>query len=242
VLGAVSSPQLGNTRDVFVYLPPSYRRRTRHPVIYMQDGQNLFDPALSFAGSWRVDRTLDRACRRGLEAVVVGIANAGPARLDEYSPWPGPDGGGAGARYLAFVTDTVKPLIDQRFRTLPEAEHTGIAGSSMGGLMALYAFFRQPDRWGFAAALSPSLWFAQAELLELVAGSGPPRGRLYLDVGLLEGERHVHAVRHLRDRLVALGYRTDRHLRCVVDPLGRHHESDWGRRFRRALPFLLRGA
>jgi predicted alpha/beta superfamily hydrolase len=178
VLEAVPSPQLGNTRDLYVYLPPSYPGGGPYRVIYMQDGQNLFDPALSFAGSWRVDRTLDRADGRGLEAIVVGIANAGESRIDEYGPWRHPDqGGGRGDDYLAFVSETVKPLIDQRFPTLPRAEHTGIAGSSLGGLIAVYAFLRFPDRWGFAAGLSPSVWFAEPELLELAAAAGPPHGR-----------------------------------------------------------------
>jgi predicted alpha/beta superfamily hydrolase len=241
VLQGVESPELGNTRDLYVYLPPSYPRDDGHPVIYMQDGQNLFDPRLSFAGSWRVDRA---AGRKGLEAVVVGIPNAGPARIDEYSPWRNAEagGGGAGDRYLEFVTGTVKPLVDREFRTRPGPEHAGIAGSSMGGLVALYAFLRQPEDWGFAAALSPSIWFAEAALHDLVARSGPPHGRLYLDVGRREGETHVAALGRLEQRLTDRGYQKDRHLRCVIDRFGKHHESDWGRRFGRALPFLLRGA
>src|SRR5438445_109983 len=130
----------------------------------MQDGQNLFDPALSFAGTWSVDKALTWASRRGLDAIVVGIPNMGDARIAEYDPFMG-----TGDGYLDFVTHTVKPIVDAQFPTLPDRRHTGIAGSSMGGLISLYAFFRYSESFGFAAALSPSLWFADGALVDLVA-------------------------------------------------------------------------
>ena len=236
VLPSVHSPQLDNQRDLFVYLPPT-SRRTRHPVIYMQDGQNLFDPAMSFAGTWAVDEALRWASRRGLDAVVVGIPNMGDARLAEYDPFRG-----TGDRYLDFVTHTVKPLVDARFPTLPDRNHTGIAGSSMGGLISLYAFFQYPEVFGIAAALSPSLWFADGALLDLVARTPkvPGGGRLYLDVGMREGEQTLALGRRLRDLLLAKGYEAGRDFRWGEDQDGVHHESAWGRRFRAALPFLLR--
>ena len=238
MLPSVHSPELDNRRDVFVYVPAARARGdARYPVFYMQDGQNLFDPALSFAGTWGVDEALRWAGRRGLDAIVVGIPNMGAARIAEYDPFMG-----TGDRYLDFVTQTLKPLVDAQFPTLPDREHTGIAGSSMGGLISLYAFFRYAERFGFAAALSPSLWFADGALLDFVARAPrvPGGGRLYLDVGMREGQQTVALARRLRDLLVAKGYETGRDFRWVEDKDGVHHESAWGRRFREALPFLLR--
>ena len=120
VLASVYSPELANRRDVLVYLPPSYHTgRRSYPVVYMHDGQNLFDPATSFAGDWGMGRILDGAARRGLEAIVVGVPNRGAERLDEYSPFrdPAARGGGRGAAYAAFLARTLKPLVDRRFRT-----------------------------------------------------------------------------------------------------------------------------
>lgn len=241
VIPAVVSPQLGNRRDILVYTPGSYERGgTRYPVIYMQDGQNLFDPATSFAGDWGLKAALARASRRGVETIVVAIPNMGPARIDEYSPFEDPKaGGGAGDQYVRFLIDTVKPLVDERFRTLPDRAHTGIAGSSLGGLISLYAFFDQPDVFGFTAALSPALWFANAAIVHLAERAPRTVGRIYFDVGLQEGAAHVALARRLRDTLVAKGYDAGREFRFVEDRYGKHHESAWGRRFRKALPFLL---
>jgi predicted alpha/beta superfamily hydrolase len=236
VLPSVYSPQLDNRRDLYVYVPAvSVPVGTGYSVIYMQDGQNLFDPAMSFAGTWGVDEALRWASRRGLDAIVVGIPNMGEARLAEYNPF-----GKAGDRYLDFVIHTVKPLVDAQFPTLPDRGHTGIAGSSMGGLISLYALFRYSESFGFAAALSPSLWFAGGALLDLVARAPRVPGRLYLDVGMREGEHNVALGRRLRDLLLAKGYEAGRDFRWVEDKDGVHHESAWGRRFRQALPFLLR--
>ncbi|HVH09302.1 MAG TPA: alpha/beta hydrolase-fold protein [Gemmatimonadales bacterium] len=240
VLPTVYSPQLDNRRDLLVFVPPSYARgHARYPVIYMQDGQNLFHAETSFAGTWSVGEAIEWASRRGVEAIVVGIPNAAK-RIAEYSPFVGAEGGGAGDRYLEFITRTVKPLVDERFRTVPDRPHTGIAGSSMGGLISLYAFFRYSEVFGFAAALSPSVWFAGGAILEVVARAPRTPGRLYLDIGMREGERSVEFARRLRDLLVERGFQLGRDLQWVEDRDGVHHESAWGPRFRTALPFLLR--
>lgn len=239
---AVESPQLGNRRNLLVYTPASYARGdARYPVIYMHDGQNLFDAATSFAGDWGLKSALAWASRRGLEAIVVGIPNMGVARIDEYTPFMDPKaGGGNGDRYLDYLINTVKPLVDARFRTLPDRTHTGIAGSSLGGLISLYAYFRYPSVFGFAAALSPALWFANGAILDVAEQAPRVPGRVYFDVGLREGEAHVILARRLRDVLLAKGYEPHRELRWVEDQEGRHHESAWGKRFRKVLPFLLR--
>jgi predicted alpha/beta superfamily hydrolase len=229
-------------RNLLVYTPASYGRGdARYPVIYMQDGQNLFDPRTSFAGDWGLKGALAWASRRGADAIVVGIPNKGAARIDEYTPFVDPRvGGGQGERYIDYLINTIKPLVDERFRTHSDARHTGIAGSSLGGLISLYAYFQYPEVFGFTAALSPSLWFANGAILDLVERSSRSPGRVYLDVGLREGPAHVALARRLRDVLVAKGYDLRGDLRWVEDREGRHHESAWGRRFRKALPFLLR--
>ena len=243
VLPAVYSPELDNRRDLLVFVPPSYARgNTCYQVIYMHDGQNLFDAATSFAGAWGVGEGIEWASRRGVEAIVVGIPNIGATRIDEYSPFVGAEGGGKGDRYLEFVTRTAKPLLDERFRTLPDREHTGIAGSSMGGLISLYAFFRYPEVFGFAAALSPSVWFADGAMLDVIARAPRLPGRLYVDIGRREDARSVEFARRLRDVLLEKGYVAGRDLKWLEDADGVHHESAWGRRFRKALPFLLQAA
>ena len=242
VLPGVYSPELANRRDVLVSLPPSYHTgRRSYPVVYMHDGQNLFDPATSFAGDWGMGRILDHADRRGLEAIVVGIPNRGSERLDEYSPFRDPvaRGGGRGAAYAAFLARTLKPLVDRRFRTRLSRDHTLIAGSSMGGLISLYALFRHPDVFGGAGVLSPSLWFGGGAIFANVDRAAFVPARIYLDIGALEGTEHVANARRMRDLLLAKGYRSGQDLRWLESRTGCHNERSWGRRFARALPWLL---
>ena len=235
------SPQLQNYRDVLVALPPSYGEgHHRYPVVYMHDGQNLFDPATSYAGDWNLLVTLADLAGEGIEAIVVGIANKGSFRRYEYSPFRDPEhGGGDGDRYLAFMTDTVRPQVDRDFRTLTGPGSTVVAGSSMGGLISLYALYRRPDVFGGAAAFSPSAWFAEDALIKLAAAEPPPAGRLYLDVGTAESPVLVDSVRQLRDTLVEAGLSEGEQFHYLEDEGADHHEAHWGRRFRDALPFLL---
>lgn len=237
----VGSESPGLDRDLAVYLPPSYGHGDRrYPVLYMQDGQNLFDPEASFAGSWRVDLAMNRAAARGLEGIVVGIPNAGEERIAEYSPFDDPESGlGRGGDYVGYLAGIIKPLVDGRFRTLPQRETTGVVGSSMGGLISLFAFFARPDVFGVMGALSPSLWFAARAIFEPLEAAPFHPGRLYLDVGRLEGAVTLEDARRLRRLLHSKGYREGEHLRYVEDRAGKHEEAAWSRRFRAALPFLL---
>ena len=237
-----AGPKLpGLDRDLTVYLPPSYGETDRrYPVLYMQDGQNLFDPEASFAGSWRVDLAMNWAAARQREGIVVGVPNAGEDRIAEYSPFDDPEGGlGRGNEYVSHLAETIKPLVDARFRTLPQRETTGVVGSSMGGLISLVAFFARPDVFGIMGALSPSLWFAERAIFGLLEAAPSEPGRLYLDVGRLEGPETLANARRLRDLLGAKGYVQGAQLRYVEDRAGKHDEAAWGRRFRAALPFLL---
>ena len=257
VAQGVLSPRLSNRRDIFVYLPPSYSHtEQRYPVLYMHDGQNLFDNALSFAGEWRVDETMEQLSReRRLEAIVVGIPNMGEQRMDEYSPFHHAGlGGGQGDVYLEFIVHTLKPIIDRDFRTRAEPAATGIMGSSMGGLISLYAFFRYPSVFGFAGVMSPSLWFAGYRMLGFVETAVFNPGRLYLDAGTreygdahhgnhhprTESRKYYASVRRLKRLLVAKGYRPHRNLLHIEEKWASHNESAWERRLPLAIEFFLR--
>jgi predicted alpha/beta superfamily hydrolase len=255
----VYSPQLNNRRHLLVYLPPSYQpgHDKRYPVLYMQDGQNLFDNATSFAGEWGVDEAMEElAQKQGLEAIIVGIPNTGQMRAAEYSPFPDSQmGGGLGDQYVAFVAHTVKPLIDRDFRTLPDKMNCGIMGSSMGGLISLYAFFHCPDVFGFTGVMSPSLWFGHGRIMTYVQDAAYHPGKIYLDVGTREhGEddwsgvftRRTHSrqyyarVRHMKRILVNKGYRPIHDLLHVEEKWANHNEAAWRRRLPKALQFFLK--
>jgi len=242
-LEGLYSPQLDNRRDVLVYLPPSYGTEAarRYPVLYMHDGQNLFDRATSFGAEWEVDQTLEAASEDGLEAIVVGLLNLGDARLDEYSPWPDEKHakGGRGDLYLDFIVQTVKPIIDADFRTHPDRRSTGIAGSSMGGLISLYGFFRNHDTFGFCGVMSPALWYGGRKIYGFVEKAPFVPGRVYVDVGTQEGKQELTDVRQLKELLTKKGYRRGSDLLYVVEMGGAHNEEAWARRMRRELHFLL---
>jgi predicted alpha/beta superfamily hydrolase len=249
----VRSATLGNTRDLFVYLPRSYPTGARrYPVVYMHDGQNLFDHALSYAGEWQVDETMEALSHEGIEAIVVGVPNAGMQRLEEYTPFRDARGtGGQGAKYVDFLANMVKPLIDRDFCTLPDREHTGVLGSSLGGLISMFAFFHRPEVFGFAGVMSPSFWFAQEAIFPYVQRQPFVPGRLYIDAGTAEdmnprrrllrrpqvGNCAIN-VRRMHSLLLEKGYSAD-DLLVYEEPGGIHHESAWARRLPDALRFLL---
>lgn len=244
VLPDVLSPQLRNYRDLLVALPPGYEAADRrHPVVYMQDGQNLFDPATSYAGDWGLVGALGDPALPGVRPIVVGIPNMRRRRRYEYSPFRDIiHGGGGGDRYLAFVVETVKPLVDASFRTRRERSHTVIAGSSLGGLISLYGLYRYADVFGAAGVLSPALWVADRAILGYVGQMASLAvGRVHLDVGTAEGADALRDVRALRGLLIAAGQVPGRDLSYVEDAGAEHDEAAWGRRFRAALPFLLGG-
>ncbi len=255
VLQGIESPQLGNRRDLLVYLPPSYGESARrYPVLYMHDGQNIFDSATSYAGEWYVDETMEALATEGIEAIVVGIPNIGERRFNEYIPFPAPDLEDAqGEQYVAFIADTIKPIIDRDFRTRPEREATGVMGSSLGGLISLYAFFRRSEVFGLAGVVSPALRWGKRGIFPFVKGSAFVPGRVYMDVGKAEGvglvdkrkaqrsfaHNYVLQVRKMNDLLRKKGYQPGENLLYVEEEGGIHHESTWARRLPAALRFLL---
>jgi predicted alpha/beta superfamily hydrolase len=247
---SLRSPTLPRTkRRLLAWLPPSYGSEgKRFRVIYMHDGHNLFDEAASYSGAWRVDLAMAELAAEGVEAVVVGIPNAGDARHLEYSPWIDPaHGGGNGAEYMRFVVDTAKPFVDESLDTCRDRFGTGLAGSSLGGNISIYGLLAHSDVFGFAAALSPAFWFAASDWFSFLETAGHTPARIYLDVGGNEieddpakSDRYLRAMRETEAALSAAGYGPDE-LRTVFDAEGTHLETAWRARIPGALRFVLTG-
>ncbi len=244
VLPGVHSPQLDRDTDLLIWLPPDYAGGDRrYPVVYLHDGQNLFDRRTGFGGlEWRADETMTALHREGLDAVLVGIPNAGSERMEDYTRYTDPEHGGGGAEdYLAFVAETVKPLVDEVVRTQPEREHTSTVGSSLGALVSLSCFLLRSEVFGGAGLLSPSFWWPGDRLLEDLR-AGIPAGRVYLDVGGQErddargSEAYVQDVRRVAEFFDAA---PETLLRLEFDPDGHHGERWWAERLPDALRFLL---
>jgi predicted alpha/beta superfamily hydrolase len=225
-------------RELYAYLPRAYEGGDgRYPVLYMHDGRNLFDEKTSHAGEWRVDETMEALAQQGLEAIVVGIPH-GPDRGAEYVPSE------RGGEYIAFLVDEVKPLVDATLRTVPERAATGLAGSSLGGIISLYGFLTRNDVFSYAGVMSPAFWWDES-LYELATATPRRAGRIWMDVG---GDEHpdkpersrayVEGFERMSSILRALGY-DESQLRTVLEPGAPHHESAWARRLPDMLRFLL---
>ncbi len=236
------SPQLDNQRDLLVYLPPGYDEGIeRYPVVYMHDGQNLFDATTSFAGvEWGVDEQMEALARRGLQAIVVGINHMGARRIAEYNPFEDQDHGvGVGEAYLAFLAETLKPYIDRSFRTRPEPSQTLLFGSSMGGLISLYGLLRRPEVFARVGVMSPALWPGQRAIFDLVRSSANGTGCIYLDIGTGEQQLARRQAREMGELLIKQGYLPEQNLRYHEEPGAGHYEAAWGARFTNALTWLL---
>ncbi len=240
-------PQLGRKRRIWAYLPPDYWTANRHyPVIYMMDGQNLFDAYGSFSGEWAVDKALNKLFSQGdchssqmSDCIVIGIENGGEHRLSEYSPWPNPEhGGGEGSLYLDFVVNTLKPLIDKTLRTKTDRAHTGIMGSSMGGLISMYAALNRPDIFGMAGVFSPALWFSTAIYQYAKTQKPTHQVRILLMAGQKESETMVSELLDMYETLLEAGH-ADENLHYDLHSDGEHAEWFWAREFEHALIWLL---
>lgn len=244
-------PSLGRSRRVWIYLPPGYDRGTeQYPVVYLQDGQNVFDAVTSFAGEWGVDETLDSLAALDVPgAIVVAVDNGGALRLNEYNPWKNASprlGGGEGDAYVDFLARTLKPYIDARYRTRPDSRSTTIAGSSMGGLIALYASLTRPHVFGNAGVFSCACWIARDSINALVARTIPGRSsaRFYFVVGSQEGRNREpeHDQTSIVSALNNAGFRTGSAVVARVAADGRHEEWFWRREFPAAFLWLIGAA
>jgi predicted alpha/beta superfamily hydrolase len=241
------SRYLPGGRTLIVYVPGIYDRRPdlRFPVLYMQDGQNLFDPGTSFIQGvyWRMGETADRLIGEGAiqPLVIVGIYNTGKRRLREYTPSKDRKVGGGGAdRYGRMLTREIKPFVESQYRILPGVANTGIGGSSLGALLTLYLGLRYRQIFGKMAVLSPSVWWNQRWILNYVAKARvEPRPQIWLDAGTLESAHEIEDLRRLRDAMIARGWQVGRDLAYGEVQGGKHDEAAWAQRVDPFLRFLF---
>ncbi|MDQ6808576.1 MAG: alpha/beta hydrolase-fold protein [Verrucomicrobiota bacterium] len=244
---------LGNRREVLVYLPRGYRRRTRarYPVLYLHDGQNIFDAATSFAGvEWSADETAQRLIRSHLiePVIIVAVANTGVNRIHEYAPTRGviddsakrkKRSKGLAKKYGRFLVEELKPFVDKLYRTRPEAEFTGLGGSSLGGLATLVIGLWFPDVFTRLAVMSPSIWWDNCVVYDMVdsieEGAKPPL-KIWLDTGTYEAGWERAAV--LREKLIEKGWRLYDDLHFQEYEGADHSEGAWAARFDAVLRYL----
>ncbi|MES2332816.1 MAG: alpha/beta hydrolase-fold protein [Bacteroidota bacterium] len=228
---AFSIPQLDRKRRVWIYLPKGYASSSKiYPVLYMHDGQNLFNEQTAPFGEWGVDECLDTLQQKlGKECIVVGIDNGGSKRMTEYNPSDNDKNGkGEGKQYVEFLAKTLKPFIDSKYRTKKGPENTFVAGSSMGGLISLYAVLQYPDVFGGAGVFSPSLWIAPEifPMAEKFTTTGTPK--FYLYMGAKEGANMMPDMQRMSD---ILQKKPSFVIRTVANPLGQHNEKYWRQEF-----------
>jgi predicted alpha/beta superfamily hydrolase len=245
----VSSKYLSTRRDLIVYVPPGYAETDRrYPVFYMQDGQNLFDPATAFFGQeWSADITADRMIGRGeIEpTIIVGIYNGGSRRMSEYAPTRDQRHrkGGKADRYAQMMAREIKPFIDHEYRTLKAPKHAAVGGSSLGGLVSLVAGLKYPRVFGGLAVMSPSVWWDDRSILRSVHQyTGIVRPRMWVDVGTAEGGAPQHIVddtRALRDALLEKGWKLSDDLSYHEIAGADHSERSWAARFGSVLAYLF---
>jgi predicted alpha/beta superfamily hydrolase len=240
-------------RDVQVWLPPGYAGAgaAHYPVLYLHDGQNVFDDEAAGA-EWQVDETAQRLVGAGQVAPMIVVAVSSTAtRLLDYTAVPvrrdGVPVGGGAAAYARFLVDELKPFIDRRYRTRREAAHTAVGGSSVGALLSIWLLLHHGPTFGAALVVSPAVWWGGGHILhELSQRALPPnRPRVWLDIGLLEGDEALRGARQLRDALLARGWLTTAPagaarptLAYVEDANGTHDEASWAGRVEPMLRFL----
>ena len=233
-------------RDLVVYLPPDYESEERHyPVLYLHDGQNLFDPETAYVRGmdWKADETADSLIRAGeIEPlIIVGIFNTGEHRIEEYTPTRDRKlGGGHAELYGHMLVEELKPFIDERYRTLPDAHNTGLGGSSLGGLATLYLGFTHPEVFGKLAVLSPSVWWDNKAILKIIRATQPkPRLKIWLSMGTEESKSGLRDANSLRDTLVARGWNEGEDLHYEVISGGKHDEAAWAEKVDPVLRYLF---
>jgi len=235
-------PQLRRKRRIAVLLPWNYHETDkRYPVLYLQDGQNLFEDDAPF-GTWGVDKQLAALAQRGKgDVIVVAIDHGGKERIKEYMPYDSVKWGeGMGRDYASFLAETLKPHIDQHFRTLPERENTGLGGSSMGGLISIYAGLLFPFSFSKFMIFSPSLWVSPGIYPDSERFSQLPQTKVYLYAGGKEGAGMINNAKKFRQTVEKRGMAPGAlQFKLEIDPQGQHNEARWGKEFPKALEWLF---
>lgn len=243
----IEAPQLETQKKIWVYLPKDYQSSKKsYPVIYMHDAQNLFDDKTSFVGEWKVDEYLD-TLPDSEASIIIGIEHGGEKRIDELTPFVNEKyGGGKGKDYLNFIVKTLKPYIDSEYRTLADKENTTIWGSSLGGLISIYAVISYPKTFGKAGIFSPAIWINKAELFNLVKNSNINSDlKFYFLVGSEEGDTAEDAATMVSDQHKMVQLLKDNGIRNndIIDkviPNGHHNETLWSTNFPEAYQWLIK--
>jgi len=236
-------PQLNRSRKIWIYLPPDYQTTTKtYPVIYMQDGQNLFDNLTSFSGEWQVDETLNTLHAQGnYGAIVVGIENGGAERLNEYSPWNNAQyGGGQGDLYMQFIGETLKPFIDANFRTKPQPQYNALIGSSMGAFISTYGGVKYPNLFSKIGIFSPAFWFSLTNMSSYISSTSNSLNglRMYFVAGQNESTTMVPNINTIKTNFLNEGVITTNIL-TKFDSYGTHTETYWRGEFSAAYLWLF---
>jgi predicted alpha/beta superfamily hydrolase len=245
---------LNNSRDIIVYLPPGYDAgsKRRYSVLYFHDGQNVFDGATSYipGQEWRLDETAQTliAARKIEPLIIVGLYNTGKDRVEEYTPVQDPKYkvGGKADLYGRMIVDEVKPFIDRTYRTLKDAMHTGLGGSSLGGLVSLYLGLKYPNVFGRLAVVSPSVFWGDKFIVHDVAAlRRKPDERIWVDIGTREGRDEKEALetvtnaRLLESSLIKKGWKLGKDLKYFEAQGAEHNERAWAARVGPMLEFLF---
>ena len=235
---SIYMPQLDRERTIRVFLPRDYEKTNRsYPVLYMQDGQNLFEPETAFGGrDWQIPATLFKQPLRR-QAIIVGIDNGEENRLNEYAPYPTKDGGGEADLYCQFITDTLKPFIDDNYRTLTDRENTGIAGSSMGGLCAYYAGLAYGNIFGKVGVLSPSIWF-NPSVIDLANNNPSLKSRFFVVGSKTEMRSMEKTLENMYNAFKNGGF-SDEQIQVAVRDRGKHNEFFWRLEFKKMFEYLF---
>ena len=235
-------PQLDRNRRIWIYLPQNYDNNPdeHYPVLYMHDGQNIFDAYTSFVGEWEVDETLNDLEDQGVKVpIVVAIDHGGVYRIDELTPWANPiHGGGEGEAYINFIVETLKPFIDEQYRTLPDRNHTGIMGSSLGGLITHYGALEHQDIFSKAGIFSPSYWFSDTVWTFVQETGKLDAMRLYQMTGSLESVPMVPFTLMMHDSLLSVGF-SENEVKTIIIEGGQHNELLWRTQFEEAYLWLF---
>ncbi|MGV8915295.1 MAG: alpha/beta hydrolase-fold protein [Kaistella sp.] len=236
-------PQLNRTRKIWIYLPPDYETSTKtYPVLYMQDGQNLFDNTTAFAGEWQVDETLNTLFAAGdYGAIVIGIDNGGGSRIDEYTPWNNPQyGGGEGDLYMQFMAETLKPYVDANYRTKPGKEFNALVGSSLGALISTYGGVKYSSTFSKIGSFSPAYWIVDNQLNNYIETSTADLSamRVYFVAGSNESTTMEANIEAVKTRLQTKGL-TPANTLVKLDSYGQHNENYWKGEFSAAYKWLF---
>ncbi|WMI67855.1 alpha/beta hydrolase [Mangrovimonas sp. YM274] len=234
----IEAPQLGTTKTIWIYLPNSYNSNQQtYPVIYMPDGQNLFDDKTSYVGEWGIDEYLDSLSSN--QAIIVGIEHGNDKRLDELTPYANSEyGGGNGDNYLNFVVNTLKPYIDQQYRTKTDAHYNAFWGSSLGGLMAFYATVKYPNIFANAVVFSPSFWYSDKIYDFTQETTIPETSRFYFLIGTEESGSGVADQNKMVTLLKSKGVTDNNIVNNIIDG-GQHNEAFWKAHFADAYNWLI---